>query len=130
MVSGIGSYTLLITNQLNGCTEEQAVIVEENVPRALQVEAIDPPCPNDKGQIEIAMVDGGEGPYQYSIDGGSEYSTTSLFTRLDPRSYSVMVMDANGCTKESTINIEAAKPIEITVAVSYTHLTLPTIYSV
>jgi len=116
MVSGVGSYTLLITNTGNGCTEEQDLIVEENVPRALQVEAIDPPCPNDEGQIEIAMVEGGEGPYQYSIDGGRAYSNTSLFTRLDPKAYEVMVMDANGCTQESTIIIEAARPIEIIVA--------------
>ena len=112
-VSGPGRYALLIINELNGCTKEQDLIVEENVPRALQVEATDPPCPNDEGQIEIAMVEGGEGPYQYSIDGGNKYSSNNLFTRLDPRVYNVMVMDANGCTQESTINIEAARPIEI-----------------
>lgn len=116
MVSGSGRYALVITSKLNGCTKEQDLIVEENVPRSLQVEAIDPPCPTDEGQIEIGMVDGGEGPYQYSIDGGRKYSNTSLFNRLDPRSYTVMVMDANGCTKESTVNIEAARPIDITIA--------------
>ena len=114
-IAGTGNYALLITNLLNGCTQEQNLIVEENIPRALQVEVIDPPCPNDEGQIEIATVDGGEGPYQYSIDGGRKYSDNSLFTRLDPKSYTVMVMDANGCTEESIVNIEAAKPIEITI---------------
>ena len=115
MVTGAGRYALLITDQVNGCTKEQDLIVEENVPRALQVASIDPPCPNDEGQIEITMVEGGDGPYQYSIDGGRAYSNTSLFTRLDPSVYEVMVIDANGCTTESTVNIESAKPIEITV---------------
>ena len=114
-VSGSGRYALLITNELNGCTKEQDLIVEENVPRSLQIEATDPPCPNDEGQIEIAMVEGGEGPYQYSVDGGNKYSNNTLFTRLEPRAYTVMVMDANGCTEETTIDIEAARPIEINI---------------
>ncbi len=61
-------------------------------------------CGNNNGQINIT-VSGGTPPYQYSIDGGTTYQSTSNFSGLAAGSYDVNILDGGGCTESSTISI-------------------------
>jgi gliding motility-associated-like protein len=97
-----GSYILTIFNSQNGClnTDEVFVIENTNIPVGMDALVTPPICYGDKGSIEIISVDGGEGPYLYSIDSGISFSSFAIFTSLEPGDYSIIVQDANGCEYE------------------------------
>ena len=58
-------------------------------------------CSASNGEISIAAVAGGTGPYTYSID-GLNFQTSATFSGLLAASYTLTVKDANNClfTKE------------------------------
>ncbi|MBK9015081.1 MAG: gliding motility-associated C-terminal domain-containing protein [Saprospiraceae bacterium] len=113
-ISEPGTYALLVTNLANGCTDtDQVVIIKEGpvtVPEATQ-----PPCFGDKGAIALTGATGGETPYLYSIDNGNNFSSTAIFTNLEPGLYSVIVQDANGCQFDEEVLIEQPNLFDIDV---------------
>ena len=57
-----------------------------------------------ENDIEI-LVQGGNPPYTYSIDGGQAFSNSQIFTDLNLGEYNIYVEDANGCVIEQIVNI-------------------------
>ncbi len=112
-VNQSGTYTILVTNIQNGCTETDEVLVleNENVPEGLDLGVVPPPCPGDAASIQILGVTGGEGPYLYSIDGGDNFYDITLFFGLNPGNYDVVVQDAIGCEYEEFVGIPEADHI-------------------
>ncbi len=49
------------------------------------------------GSITINSVSGGTGPYTYSIDNGTTFQASNIFSGLAANSYSVIVKDATAC---------------------------------
>ncbi len=58
------------------------------------------------GTITI-VASGGDGSYEYSIDGGSTWSTSATFENLAPNTYEIAIMDGTGCATYETIVIES-----------------------
>ena len=58
------------------------------------------------GTITIAA-SGGDGSYEYSIDGGSTWTTSATFENLAPNTYEIAIMDGTGCVSYQTIIIES-----------------------
>ncbi len=56
------------------------------------------------GEIRILSVSGGTTPYEYSINGGISYSSSSVFLNLPEGYYQTMVRDANGCSASGNNN--------------------------
>ncbi len=52
---------------------------------------------------------GGTGPYRYSLNGGATFSTTydptTTFTVSTSGTYPILVEDANGCTKDASVDV-------------------------
>lgn len=105
---GQGSYTLKVKD---GCSTPN--IVNTNTV------SVDPPPPiaissvtlggcntGSSGQITISA-NSGVGSLSYSIDNGSTYQSSNVFSSLSAGNYSVVVKDSNGCTKAwgSTVTI-------------------------
>ncbi len=63
------------------------------------------------GEVTIGGV-GGTAPYEYSLDGGA-YQTSGTFSNLVVGSYTITIMDANGCTFDVMVTISAPNPITI-----------------
>ncbi|MFK7776398.1 MAG: gliding motility-associated C-terminal domain-containing protein [Saprospiraceae bacterium] len=103
-----GFYTLIVTNNDNGCTSEANVFAEENenIPTAAIIETVDPLCYDDLGSLTIVSVEGGETPYLYSIDGGQNYSVSNIFGGLVSGNYSVLIQDIAGCELQQEVYIE------------------------
>ncbi len=110
-----GQYVLEVTNLSNGCKAADQVAVIRDVPYAARTQVYPPPCPGDRGSILIGGVEGGIGPYIYSLDGGFTFSDLPLFDQLQPGDYNLLVQDVNGCELETSVSIDPAAPIQITV---------------
>lgn len=127
-VNQSGNYTLVVTNEENGCTEEDNVLVLENtnVPNNISFSIGAPPCFGENGSAAILSVSGGEGPYLYAIDGTNFFPDTA-FTQLAVGTYDVIVQDAIGCehtesfvipeTPELNVDVEP----EVTISLGESH---------
>ena len=104
LVSAAGLYTLIVTNTRNGCTATRnvPVTVDPSTPTGAVLQVRDVSCFGDKnGAVLIESVIGGEAPYEYALDTGN-LSSNALYTSLAPRSYNLLIVDANGCEFETT----------------------------
>ena len=123
-VSAGGIYSLLIIDQSNGCSAVDTVTVEQitDIPNEIFVSVQDPACAGDLGEIDIFEIDGGQGPYMYSIDDGVNYSDSNIFTELAPGEYDLRILDQNGCELDTRVDIPdtpeifADLPEELTIA--------------
>ncbi len=92
----------------NGCTVHDTAFVDSiPTPSLDSVDRSDlSSCTMSDGSIDV-YASGGTTPYQYSIDSGSNYQGSSLFTGLSDGIYDVIVQDDNGCTAYDTVQLSA-----------------------
>ena len=95
-----GYYVLDITD-VNNCTSSfqfqvGADLVDDSVTINHEY------CHYGDGSIEVFGFLG-VAPYEYSMDGGTTYSATNVFTNLSQGNKIVFIKDATGCVKEDTI---------------------------
>jgi hypothetical protein len=105
-----GIYQLAITSTINGCTNLAQVTVfqEMNIPTGLQFSLQPPLCNGTPGKLLVEQIDGGVGPFEYSIDGGQTFFSTETFDNLTPGSFDLVIQDLNGC--EITEQIDVPSP--------------------
>ncbi len=110
-----GTYTLTVTQESNGCSDTDPVVVNPKEPY-LSLSVDQPPCLGDKGTISVDSVRGAKPPIQFSLNNNSGFSTQDVFSSLSPSTYTVYLKDANGCTTSASKEIIAALPFEVTLA--------------
>lgn len=71
----------------------------------MEVMADDASGPNEEDGVLIAEVFNGISPFEFSIDGGSNFQEDNVFNNLTPGDYEVLVIDANGCETTTSVNI-------------------------
>lgn len=76
----------------------------------------EPTCTND-GSIMVTTT-GGLAPYLYSIDGGSNFTTASVFNGLAAGDYAVIANDSIGNTSTSTITLTNTSSVNTTYDVT------------
>jgi len=110
-----GFYTIW-TRDANSCVVTDTVTILEPAEILIQNETPTYLCHgNLQGEISINGVSGGVAPYTYSINGGTDFYSSNLFTGLAPGSYQTVVMDAIGCTINGNLNI-LTEPSQLQVA--------------
>jgi len=112
-VDAPGTYNLLVTNTANGCTTSGTVQVQEeqNIPTGFDFVLTPPNCLGEQGIVNFGLVQGGIGPYLYSVDAGQHFQALATFKNLKPGNYTLTIQDANGCEVESSLNVpEPPKP--------------------
>ena len=116
MVGNPGIYTATVVNPRNGCTSisNTEVILNSSVPEALELSIIAPSCIQENGSIDIVHVTGGDGPYQYSFDGGVTFQPANSVDNLDPGTYDLVVMDVKGCEYAESVDIPDLPEIQVT----------------
>jgi gliding motility-associated-like protein len=96
-----GTYTVKVTDA-NGCTKSQKVTVVSPAALVLTAVANNVNCTYDTLASASASITGGVSPYTYSWSNGA---TSASITGITSGTYTVMVTDANGCTKLQVINV-------------------------
>ena len=95
-------FVVEMTDGINTCYDTVEIAVD--FPVINTINATNPFCGGINGEIEISS-SGGTTDYQYSIDDGLNYQSSSIFTALDSLTYQVILLDANNCTDTSTITL-------------------------
>jgi gliding motility-associated-like protein len=135
LVSTAGTYSLFVTDNDNGCTATDEVMITEDtdVPYAIDINLAEPECYGESGSISIPTVYGGQAPYVYSIDGGATYFSDFIFADLQPGNFDLQVQDSEGCIYDSIAYIAPAYQIlvdiepEVTISLGETYVMEPTV---
>ena len=101
-----GTYSLVMTNSQNGCTDDlQLEVLPQSEIAAFTTASAT--CADDSdGVIILENPVGGNAPYLFSID-GTTWQTEPVFTDLPVGNYSVQVTDADECTTEISTEVAA-----------------------
>ena len=112
-----GAYTVTIVDD-NGCTEDVPVTITEptDLTGAITAQTNVDCNGNATGSVTVAADAGsGTAPYLYSIDGGAT-QVSETFSGLAEGSYTVTIVDDNGCTEDMPVTI--TEPDELTGAIT------------
>lgn len=103
-----GAYTLLVSDA-NGCSVDTAFTLIQPLPFLIQsLASTSETCPDlCDGTLAVSAVGG----VAYSINGGLPQSNV-LFSGLCAGNYSVVALDAQGCTADSAITVQPGSDIE------------------
>ncbi|MCX6317257.1 MAG: SprB repeat-containing protein [Bacteroidetes bacterium] len=108
---GAGIYTITVKDA-NGCINRKTVtIVNTNGPQFTFTQT-NATCGNNTGTVTVTA-SGGTPPYQYSINGGSNYQNGNFFTGLLAGTYTLMVKDANNCTNSTLVTITTSPALNL-----------------
>jgi PKD repeat protein len=66
---------------------------------------VQPTCAGNDGQITITA--SGTGPFQYSINNGTTFQASNIFTGLAPGTYPIVVTNSSGCSGTSNAVLTA-----------------------
>jgi len=100
-----GTYTVMVIDTLSGCASANQNFVLTSS-SSIEFEWIKSDmCLPDSGTFEFINVTGGMLPYQYSIDGGNNWSNSNVFNGLDLGQYQLTVRDALSCIKDTTDSV-------------------------
>jgi ELWxxDGT repeat protein len=109
-----GTYTVTVTDA-HGCITTASCIVTANQAFNPSASVTDVTCYGaNNGMITVTNANG-VAPFQYSIDGGLHYQTSNVFNGLAPGTYTITVVDANGCTGFITKTINQPTQIVVTL---------------
>lgn len=111
---GSGAYSIVVQDA-NSCQQTASeTITTSSGPSIAGVSTTDVTCNGGSdGTIDIAA--SGTATLQYSIDGGSSFQTTTLFSSLGASTYTVVVQDGIGCQSSTTATINEPSAISVSV---------------
>lgn len=95
----------------NGCFRFVTVPISLDPVPTVKASAVSQ-CPSPAGYTIIAVGAGGVGTLEYSLDGNSFQSSSSL-TVTAPGDYDVWVRDANGCIAKTTAPVTIFEPLQL-----------------
>ncbi|MEN2414312.1 T9SS type A sorting domain-containing protein [Flavobacterium mesophilum] len=111
-----GHYTLKVIDA-NTCSVTVSNINIIEVPKLVATATITNVNCNASGSITIHAT-GGTGPYQYSIDGGINYSSSNIFTGLIAGNYIGKIKDSQNTVFSLSLEITAATPLQLTATLT------------
>jgi gliding motility-associated-like protein len=87
-----------------------------NVPTDFDYFLLKPTCKDNDGIITFGSVQGGFGPYRYSINGGQNYTSSLDFAAITPGTYELFIQDLNGCEFQQPLVVPQVPDPVITTA--------------
>jgi gliding motility-associated-like protein len=102
-----GRYVFFVLNEINRCAAVDTLVVRENTarPSSIDFQALKPSCYGEQNaKIVIDTVQGGTGPFIYSLD-GKVFTQRKTFTNLPAGDFRLFLQDAAGCTLDTLVKI-------------------------
>lgn len=113
---GVGIYEVTITDTEN-CELELAIDVREleleldsNIPVVTA-----PSCFDTNDGSVIFSVSNGTAPYEFSFDGGTNFTPNNIFENLNSGVFDVIFRDASGCLGDTIVEVIPPDIIELTI---------------
>ena len=113
---GAGDYAIYLFADGSCKSDGIYLPVTVNSPVSATVSAAGTTCGNNNGSITVINPTGGDGTYEYSLD-GNNYTTNNVFSNLPSGTYTVHVR-TQGDNCESTITATISSSTEFTATVS------------
>ena len=101
-VDQAGTYTLTVSNLLNGCVSTSDVVITQTPQVVAEVSSTGVLCHGEANGTGTVLPGGGVGGYSVAWSSGS---LATVVTDLVAGSYTVTVSDQDGCTAEGTITV-------------------------
>lgn len=117
-ISGLcpGSYTVTVTDA-NGCTDTMSVIIIQPNSLTVTINTTAILCNGDCNAVATAVVTGGTPGFTFDWSpGGPTGDTTSVISNLCANTWSVIVIDANGCPANASATITQPTPLVLVTA--------------
>lgn len=106
LFEGLGAGTHnVVARDGNGCEANVSLSINNKEGVNLTLESTESGCGAPEGSI-TAIPDGGEGPYEYSINGGA-FQTSTVFADLPAGEYVISIRDQTGCESSQTIRVNS-----------------------
>lgn len=107
-----GTYTVIVATE-DGCSHtEEITLIEPELVTVTAAVTMPLTCTN--GEITIYPL-GGTPPYFYFINSTTVFQTVPEYVVTAPGEYNITVVDANNCSAETTLTIEAIPPPDFVV---------------
>ncbi len=104
---GPGTYVLTITDK-NGCTKTKTVVITEPKVLSTSTQITQITCKGTSTGGAVVTVTGGIKPYTYTWNSNpAQYS--NVLSNVAAGTYTLTIVDANGCTKTKTVVINELK---------------------
>ena len=103
----VGNYSATVTDNL-GCTSQKPFAIFTDNPPSVSSSVKHTSCGSANGGITLSA-SGGVTPYTYRI--GNETSTDGQFPDLEAGTYTVEVIDENGCIDDQNVIVQSSEPI-------------------
>lgn len=84
--------------------DDVVVTPDPNIPSADTISVTNELCNAGDGAFEVDGING-TSPYEYSIDNGTTFQTSGVFSSLTDGSYDVVIEDDSGCQGQVTITV-------------------------
>jgi len=121
VVQSSGLYYINVTDNSNGCSALDSVYVFDAQFPIFDTKLDEVQCHGENnGMITFENVYNGSPPYSYSIDGGITFSEIPFFENLAPGEFDLLLIDQNGCWKDSTITIFEPEALELNLETDIT----------
>ncbi len=103
-----GTYVIIAMDNA-GCTNSETIEITEPDSILLDVDITQPSCLADNGALSVSVSGGTIATdyiYSWTNGLGTEIGTTASLSDLAPDSYTILVIDDNGCTASATLLLE------------------------
>ena len=116
-----GTYQIVVKDSNNCTAPSQSVTITQPTSLPSFTYAQINPCFGGTNGSIIITANGGAGTYHYSINGGSTYQASNVFSGLSAGTYQIMVKDANNCITSTQAAI-ITQPLAISTSLTHVNV--------
>jgi gliding motility-associated-like protein len=106
-----GSYVLHLKDA-NGCTADSNITIAQPTPLSVSLAITDVLCYGGHSGTVAVTASGGTTPYQYAAN-GNPFGSPSLLMNLLAGANTIHLIDAHGCTLDTTITLTQPQPLSL-----------------
>ena len=110
-----GTYSVSVQDE-SGCFYMDEVTLYATNTFTISTETTGTTCNRSNGYITVNKSDGGESPFDYSLDGLVNINDTSLsaitFDNVSSGQHTITVTDSTGCTQTTQVYVESSPPLD------------------